>query len=257
MSTETVLVSEVISATRERLYSAWLDSDEHSAFTADTATIEPFVGGSHTSFSGYASGQILALEPGRKIIQSWRTSDFPSGTPDSRLEITFEETLGGTEITLLHTAIPAGQSDQYRDGWLRYYFAPMKAYFARQHAPSSTNGAAAAPPLELTPARTPVGSATKAPNAPRATLKSKAPPSKVKAKAAKPAKPAKPTMKAKPKAKAKAAKPVMKARRKPAKATTKAKPAAKKAKPAAKKAKPSTKKPPTRKPAKKKPARRR
>ena len=33
MSTETVLVSEVIPATKERLYAAWLDSGEHSAFT--------------------------------------------------------------------------------------------------------------------------------------------------------------------------------------------------------------------------------
>jgi uncharacterized protein YndB with AHSA1/START domain len=130
MSTETVLVSEVIPATKERLYAAWLDSTEHSAFTADVAAIEPYVGGSHSTFSGYATGEVLALEPNRRIVQSWRSSDFPEGAADSRLEVTFEETAGGTMITLLHTGIPSGQSDQYRDSWLQYYLQRMKQYFA-------------------------------------------------------------------------------------------------------------------------------
>src|SRR5882757_287427 len=130
MSTETVLVSEVIPATKERLYAAWLDSGEHSAFTADVAAIEPYVGGSHSAFSGYATGEVLALEPNRRIVQSWRSSDFPDGAADSRLEVTFEETAGGTMITLLHTGIPSGQSDRYRDSWLQYYLQRMKQYFA-------------------------------------------------------------------------------------------------------------------------------
>ena len=138
MSTETVLVSEVIFATRERLYNAWLDSAEHSAFTGDTAVIEPVEGGHHSAFSGYATGQLLSLEPHRRIIESWRTSEFPDGAPDSRLEITFEDTLGGTLVTLLHTAIPSGQSDSYRDGWLKLYFARMKKYFADEIAPPHT-----------------------------------------------------------------------------------------------------------------------
>lgn len=142
MSTETVLVSEVIFATRQRLYDAWLDSKEHSAFTSDSAKIEPLVGGRHSTFSGYATGQNLALEPHRRIIQSWRTTDFPEGAPDSRLEVSFEDTLGGTLVTILHTGIPTGQSDRCRDGWLKFYFAPMKVYFGRESAPE------AAPDLE-------------------------------------------------------------------------------------------------------------
>jgi uncharacterized protein YndB with AHSA1/START domain len=138
MATETVLVSEVIFTTRERLYEAWLDSKEHSAFTAEAADIEPVVGGTHSAFSGYATGQLLTLEPHRRIIQTWRTTEFPAGAPDSRLELTFEDTLGGTLITLLHTGIPSGQSDQCRDGWLKYYFAPMKSYFDRETAPDAT-----------------------------------------------------------------------------------------------------------------------
>jgi uncharacterized protein YndB with AHSA1/START domain len=136
MSTETVLVSEVIPTTRERLYAAWLDSDEHSAFTAEEAAVEPFVGGSHSALSGKATGQVLALEPNRRIVQSWRADDFPDEAADSRLEVTFEETTGGTMVTLLHTGIPSGQSDRYRESWLESYLERMKKYFAGPSASS-------------------------------------------------------------------------------------------------------------------------
>ena len=224
---ETVLVSEVIFASRERLYEAWLDSSEHSAFTADTARIEPVVGGQHSTFSGYSTGQNLALEPHRRIIQSWRTTDFPEGAADSRLEVTFEDTLGGTLITILHTGIPTGQSDQCREGWLKYYFAPMKTYFGRESAP------------EMVPELEP-GALSPAPA--RKIAKKKAP---VKAKPA--AKPAKAKAKAKAK---KAAKPAKKKPVKKAKPAAKAKKAAKPAKKKISKPKASKKNSVTKKPAK-------
>lgn len=128
-ATEAVLVSEVIPATRERIFAAWMSSEQHSAFTADSAVIEPTVGGKHTTFGGYASGITTALDPFRRIVQTWRSTDFPKSSPDSVLEITLEETVGGTLVTLLHSGIPSGQSDQYREAWGRYYLEPLKRYF--------------------------------------------------------------------------------------------------------------------------------
>jgi uncharacterized protein YndB with AHSA1/START domain len=223
MATETVLVSEVIFATRERLYRAWLDSDEHSAFTSNVAEIEPVVGGVHSAFDGYASGQNLALDPNRKIVQTWRTSQFPPGAPDSHLEVSFEDTLGGTLVTVLHTGIPSGQSDQYRDSWLKHYLAPMKSYFAKESEPDTI--------VDLDPA-----ALSPAPAQPR-----KAKP-KAKAKA-----------KAKPKAKAKAkAKPKANSRPQPRKVQTRA--TKKVARPAAKPKKARTKRAASAKPAAKKKA---
>jgi uncharacterized protein YndB with AHSA1/START domain len=128
---ETVLVSEVIPTSRDRIYSAWLDSRQHSAFTGETADIDPEVGGHISTFSGYASGKNIELEPARRIVQSWRSTEFPAGSPDSRLEVTLEDTSGGTLVTVLHTEIPEGQGDRYREGWVRYYLEPMKRYFSR------------------------------------------------------------------------------------------------------------------------------
>ena len=127
MAYESFSVSELIPVDPERIYAAWLDSAQHSAFTGDTARIEPFVGGQHSTFDGYAMGSTIDLLPGRRIVQTWRATDFPPGSPDSRVEVTLEATVGGTMVTILHTEIPAGQSDHYRDGWLKYYLGFQKS----------------------------------------------------------------------------------------------------------------------------------
>jgi uncharacterized protein YndB with AHSA1/START domain len=135
---DSLSLSEVIPARPERIYAAWLSSDEHTAFTGDKAVVEPFVGGKHSAFDGYAIGQTVELQPGRRIVQTWRAEDFPLGSPDSRVEVTLEETVGGTMVTILHTEIPSGQSANYRDGWLKFYLEPLKGYFVV--AAAKTNG---------------------------------------------------------------------------------------------------------------------
>ena len=130
MTNESILISEVIPATPQRIFSAWMDSAEHSAFTGDEAVVVPEVGGEHQSAGGYIKGRTLELNEGSRIVQSWRTTEFPAESPDSRVEITLEPTLGGTLVTLLHTDIPVGQGDRYRQGWNEYYLSRLKTYFA-------------------------------------------------------------------------------------------------------------------------------
>jgi hypothetical protein len=35
-------------------------------------------------------------------------------------------------MTLKHTDIPPGQADGYQEGWIDYYFTPMKEYFSKK-----------------------------------------------------------------------------------------------------------------------------
>jgi uncharacterized protein YndB with AHSA1/START domain len=142
---DSLSVSEVIPARPERIYAAWLSSEEHTAFTGDRAVVEPFVGGAHSTFDGYSSGRTVDLQPGRRIVQTWRAEDFPAGSPDSRVEVTLEETVGGTMLTILHTDIPSGQGSQYRDGWLKFYLEPLKRYFVADAKPA-VNGVRKHPP---------------------------------------------------------------------------------------------------------------
>ncbi len=129
---EAIQVSTVLPARPERIYKAWLDSKEHSAFTGGEATVDPSVGGRHTAWNGYIEGVTLELEPPRRIVQSWRSTEFPAGAPDSRLEVLLEKVKRGTRVTLNHSDIPAGQGEQYKVGWVESYFDPMRVYFTRK-----------------------------------------------------------------------------------------------------------------------------
>ena len=63
--------------TAQQIYNAWLDSEAHSAFTGSPAQIDPQVGGQFTAWDGYIQGQTLETEPFRRILQAWRTTEFP------------------------------------------------------------------------------------------------------------------------------------------------------------------------------------
>ncbi len=126
---EKLELSVVLPAVPQQVYQAWLDSKAHGDFTGSPAKIDPHTGGDYSAWDGYIWGKNLALEPYRFIRQSWHTSEFPEGAPDSLLEITFEPAAEGTLLTMLHTNIPDGQAEQYRQGWEDYYFTPMQDYF--------------------------------------------------------------------------------------------------------------------------------
>jgi len=127
---ESFHVSTVLPATTERIYQAWLSSNEHAAFIGASAEIDATVGGKFSMWGGYIQGVNEQLEPDRRIVQSWRTTEFPPDSPDSRLEIVLEEAEAGTRITLYHSDLPEGQGKQYREGWVEHYFERMREYFS-------------------------------------------------------------------------------------------------------------------------------
>ncbi len=124
-------ISTVLPANPARIYAAWLDSEQHSAMTGGASEIDPRAGGVYHAWDGYISGVTLELEPNRRIVQSWRTVEFPFDDPDSRLEIMLGAVEEGTRLTLKHSAIPAGQGDSYKSGWVDNYFEPMQRYFSQ------------------------------------------------------------------------------------------------------------------------------
>ena len=199
MAKDRLRVTAVIPASPENIYRAWLDGSEHSAFTGSRATVDD--NGRFTAWDGYIQGTTVDRHPGRRIVQTWRTAEFPKGSPDSRVEIQLERMADGTRMTLIHTDIPEGQGEQYKSGWSSKYFAPMKAYFGKymkveparkvpRAAPSTPK-----PPVRAAPAKGKAGAK------PAATVMSKptkpAAPAKA-TKAAKAAPPAKSVAKAKP-----------------------------------------------------------
>jgi uncharacterized protein YndB with AHSA1/START domain len=112
-------------ASPERVLAAWLDSAEHSAFTGSDATVDARVGGKHTAWTG----EILEIQPGRRVVMSWRTTEFAPAQPDSIVVVEADREGGGTALRLLHTELPPGGAEKYGKGWREFYFAPMTSYF--------------------------------------------------------------------------------------------------------------------------------
>ena len=128
---ESFTVSTVLPATPKQIYEAWLSSEGHSRMTGSQAEVEGGSGGTFKAWDGYIWGKTLELEPNRRILQAWRTSEFQEDSPDSRVEILLEEVADGTKVTLNHTEIPDGQGDSYKQGWEDFYFTPMRKYFSK------------------------------------------------------------------------------------------------------------------------------
>ncbi len=126
---DNIRLTTTLPATPKDVYDAWLSSLGHTAMTGAPATSEAQVGGKHTAWDGYISGQHVELDPGRRILQTWRTTEFPTSAPDSLLEIVLTRIADGTHLTLIQTGIPDGQGEQYHEGWQDHYFAPMRAHF--------------------------------------------------------------------------------------------------------------------------------
>jgi len=84
----------------------------------------------------------LELEKNKRILQAWRTAEFPADAEDSIVEILLEEeevastgrsarrlaTTYKTKLTLNHSNIPEGQADDYKTGWEDFYFKPMREW---------------------------------------------------------------------------------------------------------------------------------
>ena len=125
---ESLELTEWFKVTPKMLYDAWLSSEGHSDMTGGEAFCSNQPGNKFSAWDGYIEGENIELETNTKIVQTWRTSEFDENDEDSLLTIHLKPLNGGTELTLIHTNIPEGQT-QYKAGWIDHYFTPMRAYF--------------------------------------------------------------------------------------------------------------------------------
>ena len=121
-----------IPASPEAVHDAWLDSAAHSAMTGAEATASGEVGADFTAWDGYIRGRNIELVKGRRIVQSWRSSEFSGADPDSIVTVTLVRAKRGVTLTLEHSNVPDGHKSYELGGWEDNYFAPMRAYFGKQ-----------------------------------------------------------------------------------------------------------------------------
>jgi activator of HSP90 ATPase len=119
-------------AAPQDIYDALLDPKKHSAFTGSPAATSSRKGATFTAWEGYIIGKNLELVKGKKIVQDWKTTEFPEEYPFSRLELTLTAKRGGTELKMVHSKVPAEQVASYTSGWKSSYWGPLKAYIAKK-----------------------------------------------------------------------------------------------------------------------------
>ncbi|MFA6269420.1 MAG: SRPBCC family protein [archaeon] len=115
----------LINSTPKEVFDAFMDQKKHSKFTGTKATIENKVGGKFSVWDDYATGETLELVPDKKIVQSWRASDWPE---EYLSKIILELSFSGksTKLRFTHKGIPEESYSEIKQGWIDYYWNPMK-----------------------------------------------------------------------------------------------------------------------------------
>lgn len=111
----------------EALYDMFMDEKKHSAFTGATAIIDARVGGKFSVWDGYATGENLELVPGKKIVQTWRASDWPDRSL-SKVTFVFTPSSLGTDLTFTHEDVPSDCQKDIAEGWDDFYWKPLAVY---------------------------------------------------------------------------------------------------------------------------------
>lgn len=116
------------------VYDTWLHSTQHGTITEAIASIDPRPDGKYQLWGGVVTGHFISLNRPHSIIQSWRTSEFPSYQQSSILSLHFKEYKTGTRLVITHEEIPQQMLQQFRYGWEEFYFPRLQLYFSTKRS---------------------------------------------------------------------------------------------------------------------------
>jgi activator of HSP90 ATPase len=124
METKNIRQTATYKANPHDFYELLMDSKKHSELAGDTAKISRKVDGKFT-VGDYIEGVNLELIPDEKVVQTWRYNDWPDGHY-SKATFSFKKVAGGTQMTFTQTGVPVKFYEDIKQGWIDYYWTPMK-----------------------------------------------------------------------------------------------------------------------------------
>jgi len=124
METKNLRQTVTFKAKADAVYGMLMDAKKHSALAGGEAKISRRIGGNF-NIGGYIQGTNLELVPDQKIVQAWRYEDWPEGYY-SKVTFTIKEENGKTKMTFTQVGIPAQFYEDIKQGWIDYYWTPMK-----------------------------------------------------------------------------------------------------------------------------------
>ena len=115
-------------ATPHDIYETIMDSKKHTKLSGSRTTVSRRVGGAFR-VGRDIEGMNLKLVKDKKIVQSWRETDWPKGLY-SRATFSLKRANGGTRVTFRQSGVPDGKYGSIKEGWIAYYWEPLKKQFA-------------------------------------------------------------------------------------------------------------------------------
>lgn len=125
MKTKTIRQSATFKTSPAEVYEMLMDSRKHSKFTGGKASISRKEGGSFSAYDGYCSGKNIELIPDKKIVQSWRASEWEEGH-FSKATFSLSKTKTGTKLSFTQSGVPVKHYNAIKNGWIEHYWNPMK-----------------------------------------------------------------------------------------------------------------------------------
>ena len=124
METKDIRQTVTFKTDAHEVFELLMDAKKHSELAGGEAKISRRAGGKF-NIGGYIEGVTLELIPDEKIVQSWRYEDWPKGH-FSKATFSFKEAGGKTKMTFAQAGVPAQFYDDIKQGWIDYYWTPMK-----------------------------------------------------------------------------------------------------------------------------------
>lgn len=128
--TKTIRQTATFKASPRAVYETLMDSRKHAAFSGMPARIDRRPGGRFATYGSYLEGVTTEIVPNRKIVQFWRSRNWP---PFYYSIVTFALTpvRGGTRLRFTQQGVPNNDYRAKRSGWISQYWKKMKAYLER------------------------------------------------------------------------------------------------------------------------------
>ncbi len=123
-------------ASPDWVYEMLADSKRHTELTGHKAEISRKVGGPFSVRGGQVTGINVDLVPGERLVQAWRSKEFPEGIFSMA---TFQLTptkAGGTELVLTHRGVPKHLIPKVEKEWKKSYWEKLRGLIGLRYLPN-------------------------------------------------------------------------------------------------------------------------
>jgi activator of HSP90 ATPase len=125
MNTKNIHQAVSLKASPRSVYRALMDSRQHSRITGAKAVIAAKVGGAFRMWEGGIHGITLRLVPDVKIVQAWRSEEWPKDHY-SIVAFSLHKAGNNTRLVFDQYGVPTKNCKSISEGWKTYYWKPMK-----------------------------------------------------------------------------------------------------------------------------------